>query len=172
MNLGFVNEHVESRSVGQTANPQRVPRSQSSLAVLWGNGRLLASARNLWRSGNKQRKRHKVPERCRNLHRFLAQFVEGTRILTNRPEWPLSSNRTMPETLAKRVSSFPMPTLSPGFNGVPRWRTSIDPPETNWPSNRLTPSRCAFESRPLREVPCPFLCAISRFPFPVGALNS
>jgi hypothetical protein len=24
----------------------------------------------------------------------------------------------------------------------------------------LTPNRCALESRPLREVPCPFLCAI------------
>src|SRR5262245_28028782 len=34
------------------------------------------------------------------------------------------------------------------------------PPVTNWPPNRLTPSICGFESRPLRELPTPFLCAM------------
>jgi len=32
--------------------------------------------------------------------RRYTQLVDGTRILTNRPEWPLSSNRTTPGTLA------------------------------------------------------------------------
>jgi hypothetical protein len=34
---------------------------------------------------------------------------------------------------------------------------SQDPPVTTLPSWRLTPSRCALLSRPLRELPCPFL---------------
>jgi hypothetical protein len=29
------------------------------------------------------------------------------------------------------------------------------------PSNRFTPSRCELLSRPLRELPCPFLCAMN-----------
>ena len=37
----------------------------------------------------------------------------------------------------------------------------IKPPETSSPANRLTPSRCALESRPFFELPKPFLCAIS-----------
>src|SRR5271155_4574643 len=36
----------------------------------------------------------------------------------------------------------------------------IVPPGTSCPPKALKPSRCAFESRPFREVPCPFLCAI------------
>ena len=39
----------------------------------------------------------------------------------------------------------------------PRWRTRIDPPVTMLPSKRLTPRRCELLSRPLRELPCPFL---------------
>src|SRR5437016_2863898 len=35
------------------------------------------------------------------------------------------------------------------------------PPGTNCPPNAFTPSRCALESRPFRELPNPFLCAIS-----------
>src|SRR2546421_4099082 len=35
------------------------------------------------------------------------------------------------------------------------------PPFTSWPPKTLTPSRCAWESRPLREAAAPFLCAIS-----------
>jgi hypothetical protein len=27
----------------------------------------------------------------------------------------------------------------------------------------LTPSRCEWLSRPLRELPCPFLCAMTKY---------
>src|SRR6516165_3019157 len=37
----------------------------------------------------------------------------------------------------------------------------ISPALTSWPPNRLTPSRWALESRPLREELAPFLCAMS-----------
>src|SRR2546428_9186191 len=37
----------------------------------------------------------------------------------------------------------------------------IEPPGTNCPSNRFTPSRWELESRPLRELPRRLLCAIS-----------
>src|SRR3712207_7191760 len=37
----------------------------------------------------------------------------------------------------------------------------ISPALTTWPPKRLTPRRCAFESRPLREDEAPFLCAMS-----------
>src|ERR1700693_3434011 len=66
----------------------------------------------------------------------------------------------MPATLAKRGSSEPRATFSPGKNFVPRCRTRIEPPVTSCPPKRLTPRRCEFESRPLREEPCPFLCAM------------
>src|SRR3954462_3022796 len=55
-----------------------------------------------------------------------------------------------------------MPTPSPGRKRGPRWRTMISPPVTAWPAKTLTPRRLALESRPLREEPRPFLCAISR----------
>src|SRR5205823_1508938 len=54
-----------------------------------------------------------------------------------------------------------MPTPSPGLNRVPRWRTMISPPVTVWPANTFTPRRLECESRPLREEPRPFLCAIA-----------
>src|SRR6476661_2789412 len=54
-----------------------------------------------------------------------------------------------------------MPTLLPSQNCVPRWRTTMVPHRTNSPSVRLTPSRLALLSRPLRELPTPFLWAIS-----------
>src|ERR1039458_1218083 len=41
------------------------------------------------------------------------------------------------------------------------------PPGTTAPPNALKPNRCAFESRPFREVPCPFLCAM----IPVSSLS-
>src|SRR5579863_8021408 len=53
-----------------------------------------------------------------------------------------------------------MPTPSPARKRLPRWRTMISPPVTAWPAKTLTPSRWAFESRPLRLEPSPFLCAI------------
>src|SRR5512134_2255323 len=54
-----------------------------------------------------------------------------------------------------------MPTPGPGRKRVPRWRTMISPPVTAWPAKTLTPRRLAFESRPLREEPRPFLCAMA-----------
>src|SRR3954464_13255300 len=53
-----------------------------------------------------------------------------------------------------------MPTPSPGRKRVPRWRTMISPPVTICPAKTFTPSRWAFESRPLRLEPSPFLLAI------------
>src|SRR6202000_1565322 len=72
----------------------------------------------------------------------------------------LSPNWTLPSTRANSVSSPPRPTLTPGWNLVPRWRIRISPALTTWPPKRLTPSRWALESRPLRELDAPFLCAI------------
>src|ERR1044072_4524266 len=54
-----------------------------------------------------------------------------------------------------------MPTPSPARKREPRWRTMISPPVTVSPANVLTPRRWAFESRPLRGEPSPFLCAMS-----------
>src|SRR5262249_27823131 len=83
------------------------------------------------------------------------------RMLMTRPRAPWSSKRTRPLTFAKIVSSLPRPALSPGRKRRPRCRTMMVPPLTRLPSCALTPSRCEFESRPLRELPCPFLCAIA-----------
>ena len=54
-----------------------------------------------------------------------------------------------------------MPTLVPGWILVPRWRTMIVPERIVWPSPHFTPSILGLLSRPLREEPTPFLCAIS-----------
>ena len=43
----------------------------------------------------------------------------------------------------------------------PRWRTMIEPAGTVCPEKLFTPSRFDLESRPLRDDPPPFLCAIS-----------
>src|SRR6202521_2861514 len=80
--------------------------------------------------------------------------------ITNLPIEPLFRNLMRPVILAKRVSSLPRPTFRPGFTGVPRCVTMMVPPGTICPPNALNPSRCAFESRPFLEVPCPFLCAM------------
>src|SRR5882757_8654610 len=53
-----------------------------------------------------------------------------------------------------------MPTLRPGQNLVPRWRTRILPASTASPPYFLTPRRRPSESRPLREEPPDFLCAM------------
>src|SRR6187402_3829892 len=37
------------------------------------------------------------------------------------------------------------------------------PPTTSWPPNFFTPRRRPAESRPLRELPPAFLCAISNY---------
>src|SRR5919108_5144240 len=73
---------------------------------------------------------------------------------------PLWRNTTVPGRVAKIVSSRPMPVPSPGRNFVPRWRTRIIPAFTSWPEKIFTPSIFGFESRPLRDDPSPFLCAI------------
>src|SRR4051794_16726961 len=70
-------------------------------------------------------------------------------------------NSTEPAVSANRVSSLPRPTLAPGWKWVPRCRTRISPAFTSWPPKRLTPRRCALESRPFREELAPFLCAMS-----------
>src|SRR3954451_16615577 len=72
-----------------------------------------------------------------------------------------SPNWTAPAASANSVSSLPRPTLTPGWNLVPRWRIRISPAFTSWPPYRFTPRRWAFESRPLRELDAPFLCAIA-----------
>src|SRR5258708_8665212 len=53
-----------------------------------------------------------------------------------------------------------MPTRSPGWNLVPRCRTMMLPGMTISPPYFLTPSRRPALSRPLREEPPAFLCAI------------
>src|SRR5690606_30181294 len=73
----------------------------------------------------------------------------------------LVPNSTAPAERANRVSSPPRPTPTPGWNLVPRWRTRISPALTSWPPKRLTPRRCALESRPLRVLDAPFLLAMS-----------
>src|SRR5689334_7316210 len=57
-----------------------------------------------------------------------------------------------------------MPTLVPGCHFVPRWRTMMLPGMTRSPPNFLTPSRLPAESRPLRELPPAFLCAMTLYP--------
>src|SRR3954453_14850758 len=58
-----------------------------------------------------------------------------------------------------------MPTLAPGWNLVPRWRTMIEPAEITCPPNTLTPSILGCESRPLRVEPPPFFCAMTENSF-------
>src|SRR5882762_2751996 len=81
----------------------------------------------------------------------------------NLPERPLSSNFTTPSIREKRVSSLPRPTLFPGFHLVPRCRAMMLPPTTRSPPNFFKPSRWDCESRPFRDEPTPFLCAILDF---------
>ena len=70
-------------------------------------------------------------------------------------------NSTTPSVNANKVWSFPMPTLIPGLCVVPLWRTRILPAVACWPPYNLTPNRLLSDSRPLWELPIPFLCAIS-----------
>src|SRR4051794_3370022 len=86
------------------------------------------------------------------------QALGGTMFTVLRPrERP---NFTAPASRANSVSSLPRPTPAPGWNLVPRWRTRISPALTTWPPKRLTPRNCGLESRPLRELEAPFLCAM------------
>src|SRR5204862_7671979 len=88
-----------------------------------------------------------------------AQTELGTMLTTLRPR--LVPNCTEPAASAKSVSSPPRPTRSPGWNLVPRCRIRISPALTTWPPNRFTPRYCALESRPVRELDAPFLCAMA-----------
>src|SRR5215212_2235479 len=90
----------------------------------------------------------------------------------NLPERPLSSNLTRPSINANSVSSLPRPTFLPGFHFVPRWRARMFPPRTRSPPNFFSPNRCEFESRPLRDEPTPFLCAIFKLQNDVCSLES
>src|SRR5262245_491126 len=58
-----------------------------------------------------------------------------------------------------------MPTLAPGWNLVPRWRTRMLPARTDSPPNFLTPRRRPAVSRPFRDEPPAFLCAIEPAPY-------
>src|SRR5580658_2791846 len=113
---------------------------------------------------------HNKPERLSTDQTVVSDQVQRQRLgaayttsltPTNLPMRPRSRNSTTPVTRAKRVSSLPQPTFSPGLMRVPRWRTMIDPPGTNCPPKTFTPSRCALESRPFLELPSPFLCAMN-----------
>src|SRR5262245_28179255 len=73
---------------------------------------------------------------------------------------------TTPLTLANRVWSLPMPTLAPAWNLVPRWRTRMLPARTSSAPNFLTPRRRPAVSRPLRDEPPAFLCAMDQTPYP------
>src|SRR6476469_3393162 len=97
-------------------------------------------------------------------------FASSGSTMTNLPIEPLSTNLMRPVILANKVSSLPRPTLRPGLTRVPRCRTMIVPPGTTCPPKALKPSRCALESRPFRELPKPFLCAID-FHFPVSGFK-
>src|ERR1039458_4733272 len=92
-------------------------------------------------------------------------------MLTNLPIRPRSLNSTTPVTLANSVSSLPQPTLRPGLILVPRCRTMTEPPGTSWPPKAFTPRRCAWESRPFRELPKPFLCAMRHLRHNVADLH-
>src|SRR3954451_13727581 len=70
------------------------------------------------------------------------------------------ANVTVPSTSAKMVWSRPRPTFLPGCHLVPRWRTRMLPGITASPPNFLTPRRLPAVSRPLRELPPAFLCAM------------
>src|SRR5690606_21534731 len=78
---------------------------------------------------------------------------------------PLVVNSTLPSTSANSAWSRPRPTPLPGWNWVPRWRTMILPASTAWPPYSFTPRYFGLESRPLREEPTPFLCAMTASPY-------
>src|SRR5205085_2356881 len=64
---------------------------------------------------------------------------------------------------ANKVWSLPRPTLVPGCHLVPRWRTMMLPARTLSLPNFFTPRRLLSLSRPLRDEPPAFLCAMSNY---------
>src|SRR5262245_20423883 len=105
------------------------------------------------------------PRAC-GARRARDQEVAARTLTRRRPA--RSSKRTWPSVLANRVKSRPSPTLTPGQKRVPRWRTRMEPCGTHCPAKRLTPSILGWLSRPLRELPTPFLCAIAVSALPAG----
>src|SRR5689334_20209844 len=81
-----------------------------------------------------------------------------------RPSLP-SRNATWPSVSANNVWSLPRPTFDPGCHLVPRWRTMMLPARTFSPPNFFTPRRLLSLSRPLRDEPPAFLCAMSNYFF-------
>src|SRR6185369_17484867 len=71
------------------------------------------------------------------------------------------SNFTIPVTRAKRVWSLPRPTLKPGKNLVPRWRTMMAPALTVSPPYAFTPRYCGLLSRPFLDDPPPLFVAMT-----------
>src|SRR5205085_1559414 len=86
----------------------------------------------------------------------------GAETVTKRRS-PLARYSTLPSRVAKIVSSRPMPVPTPGRKRVPRWRTRIIPAVTSCPANFFAPRYLGLESRPFRDEPMPFLCAMSLF---------
>src|SRR5690606_38991977 len=105
-----------------------------------------------------------TPLQHEGAHRAVRPSREDGQASTASPSTTLRPRRVpnlpSPSVRAKSVSSPPRPTLTPGWKCVPRWRTMISPALTTWPPERLTPRRCALESRPLRAELAPFLCAM------------
>src|SRR5690606_16541490 len=87
----------------------------------------------------------------------------GVMLTTWRLSSPLTAKLTCPSTVANSVWSRPTPTFEPAWNLVPRWRTMMEPADTNSPPNAFTPSILGLESRPFRVEPPPFFCAISNY---------
>src|SRR5437867_2624651 len=82
-------------------------------------------------------------------------------MLTRRP---CLSKRTLPSVNAYNDQSRPVPTLAPATNRAPRCRMMMLPAVTCSPPNAFTPRRLLTLSRPLRLLPCPFLCAMAGTP--------
>ena len=78
---------------------------------------------------------------------------------------PFAWSRTRPRLRAARTACGPCPCRRPrpGAIWCPRWRTMMLPARTLWPPDFFTPSRRPAESRPLRDEPPAFLCAMIRF---------
>src|SRR5437763_15307522 len=96
-----------------------------------------------------------------DLPRYWAAASLIGRTDTNTRPLVLVRNSTLPLIRAKSVWSLPTPTLRPGCHLVPRWRAMMLPASTSSPPKIFSPRRCPAESRPLREDPPAFLCAIT-----------
>jgi hypothetical protein len=86
------------------------------------------------------------------------RHAAGGTMLTNFFVRALVANSTLPSTSANSVVNHP--TLTPGWNLVPRWRTMMLPALIVSPAYDLTPRRFDSESRPFLELPPAFLCAM------------